>query len=140
MFALLAISLFVITGMVFAYRGDNSIQGPNASPERHEVMQQAFENLDYELWYQEMSKVNPNSRVLQVVNEDNFDIFVEAKNTDDVEKSQELRAQLGLNNGQGSKNGSGHMGQGRGKRMQQNNFVDSDNDGNCDNLNQRRNW
>lgn len=136
MFVLMAISLFVITGMVFAYRGDNSVQGPNANPERHEIMQQAFENLDYETWYEEMLKVNPNSRVLQVINADNFDTFVEAKNTNDIQRSQELRAQLGLNNGRGSRNGSGQMKKGR---MQKNNFADSDNDGNCDNLNQK-NW
>jgi len=39
-----------IAGSASAYRGDYTQQGPNYSEERHQLMEQAFENNDYNLW------------------------------------------------------------------------------------------
>jgi hypothetical protein len=95
-------------------------------------------NYDYDAWLTLMTEDGRHPRVVDMVTESNFATFVEAheagKLGDDV-KAAELRAELGLNNGIGPKDGSGHkgMGQGQGQRMQQNNFVDADNDGDCDN-------
>jgi len=123
--AILAIS------MVFAYQGDYSVKGPNYSEDRHEAMEQAFEDLDYETWYDLMTQDGRHPRVVDVVTEDNFATFVEAHEAaeaGDLETAKQLRSELGLNNGQGPKDGSGHrngyqnnqgsrMGQGKGSDL-----------------------
>jgi hypothetical protein len=114
-----------------AYRGNPEQTGPNYSPEKHEAMQKAFENKDYNAWKELM---NGRGRVTQVVNEQNFSRFAEMhklmleKKTDEA---NEIRKELGLGqgNGQGRGNGKG-MKQGSGRGA---NFVDKDGDGNCDN-------
>jgi len=124
---ILAISMvFVLSaGAITAYQGDTSVQGPYYSEERHEVMQQTFDNLDYNSWKALMEENPKASRVMQMVNEENFATFAEAHNAalaGDFEKAKELRASLGLNNGQGPKDGSGFragngMKQGSGQGM-----------------------
>jgi hypothetical protein len=117
--SVLALGLVALlgVGLVAAYQGDYSVKGPNYSEDRHERMEEAFENLDYDAWVALMSESGRMSRVLDVVNEDNFAIFVavhEAMKEGDMEKASELRAELGL--------GVGHMdanGFGRGKGMGQ---------------------
>lgn len=92
----------------FAYRGDPNVQGPNYSPERHEAMQKAFNNSDYNAW---KNLMQGKGRVTQVVNEGNFARFTEMHKlmlegkTDEANK---IRTELGL----GLKNGSG-QGQGQ---------------------------
>ena len=89
---------------------------------------------------------------LTVINEDNFDKFVElhnAKFAGDTDTVDEIRAELGLgqgrmNHGNNEARGMGHgprqgmKGQGSfGKHQGNSNggyFVDADNDGNCDNI------
>lgn len=99
---------------VFAYQGDPTVKGPNYSADRHEAMEQAFENNDYNTW---KSLMTGNGRVLQVVNKDNFSKFAKAHelaeegNTVEAQKiRQELG--LGLNNGSGTgcgaRNGNGN--------------------------------
>ena len=110
------------TGFVMAYQGDMSVQGPDYSDERHIAMTEAFENLDYAAWSTLMAD-RGNSRVTQVITEENFVTFVEMHNamvSGDSETAQELRAELGLgqgkmsgNNGEGRGSGSGQKGQGR---------------------------
>ncbi|MBT7705896.1 hypothetical protein HN747_00465 [archaeon] len=105
-------------GLVAAYQGDYSVQGPNYSDERHEAMEDAFDNLDYDAWVSLMSEDGRHPRVLNVVTEDNFVTFVEAHDAmedGDFDRAAELRAELGLNNGMGPKDGTGSkMGQGSG--------------------------
>ena len=143
--ALLVVGMVFSTGIVNAYRGDYSVQGPDYNKERHELMQTAFDSSDYNAWSELMSKSGRNSRVLEVVTQSNFETFVQAHEAGingDFQTANALRAELGLNNGNGPKDGTGFgksnsqgkgMGQGNGQKMQQNNFVDADNDGICDN-------
>ncbi len=139
-FALLALMVFGLVataGLASAYRGDYTVNGPDFSEERHTEMEKAFDSLDYESWKELMTGRAP--RVVEVVNEENFKTFVEAHEAGqngDTETAQKLSLELGLNNGIGPKDGSGQRaGRGQGKAGQgMQHFVDSDNDGNCDNL------
>ena len=131
--ALMVVGLIATTSLVSAYRGDYSVKGPDYNEERHEAMESAFESNDYGAWKEMMEGIGRQSRVLDAVNEDNFEIFVdahEAAEDGDYETAATLRAQLGLNNGQGPGDGSGFgkgtgqgdgMGQGKGQGMHQNN-------------------
>ncbi len=138
--AFLVVGLVFSTSLVNAYRGDYSVNGPNYTEERHEAMENAFDIGDYNAWVALMTENERNPRVVDVVTESNFHIFVqahEAGQNGDYETAAALRAELGLNNGNGPRDGTGFgrgMNQGQGQRMQQNNFVDADNDGNCDNI------
>jgi len=122
--------------MVFAYQGDYSLKGPDYSEERHETMEQAFDNLDYDAWVALMSESNRNPRVLEVVTEDNFAIFAEAHEAmenGNLELAQELRAELGLNNGIGPKNRTGfRSGKGMKQGLRQGSGMNDQ--GNCPNL------
>ena len=94
-----------------AYRGDPSVQGPDCSAERHEIMTEAFENNDYHTWKEQMQG---KGRVSQVVNEGNFARFAQAHKLAEegkLDEAKAIRQELGL--GLGLKNGSG---QGRQKR------------------------
>jgi hypothetical protein len=95
---------------VEAYRGDPSVKGPNYTAERHEAMENAFENKDYNAWKNLMQN---RGRVTQVVNKDNFARFAYAHELAEQGKIQEanqIRQELGL----GLQNGSGQgMGMGR---------------------------
>jgi hypothetical protein len=114
-FALAAVGLIGTMGVVSAYQGDPTEQGPNFDMALHAEKLVAFEERDYNVWKDLMEQEGANGRVLQVVNAENFNTFVEAHNAalaGDMEKSNELRAELGLNNGQGPKDGT-YYGQGR---------------------------
>ena len=116
---------------VSAYQGNASKTGPNYSPERHEQMEKAFENNDYNAW---KNLMNGKGRVSKVVNEGNFNRFSEAhKLTEEgkVDEANKIRQELGL--GQGDKNGQG-MGNGQRGQNQGGNFVDANGDGKCDRL------
>lgn len=112
-----ALTLAILAGSVVsasAYQGDPTVEGPNYTPERHEAMTQALENGDYETWKSLMESNVNQGRVLGVVNEDNFDQFVEAHNlalAGDLEGAKAKRAELGLGlrdgSGQGRGNGAG---------------------------------
>jgi hypothetical protein len=110
-FSVAAIGLVASGFMVSAYQGDPTKQGPDYNPDLHDLKVDAFEKGDYEVWRDLMLEQGRGAkRVLQVVNEDNFNIFVQAHNAQlegDFETANELRAQLGLNNGQGLKDGNG---------------------------------
>lgn len=110
----------LVVGVASAYRGDPPVQGPNYSEDRHEAVEQAFENGDYDAWKSLISENGRNGRVLEVVNENNFAQFAEAHKameSGDLVKAAEIRAELGLNNGNGPRDGTGFkqgsgMGQG----------------------------
>ena len=112
---LLGLSALVIGGAVIApqavlaYRGDPNVKGPNYTEERHEAMEKAFENKDYNAWKTLMAG---RGRVTQVVNAQNFAKFAQAHELAEQGKTDEankIRTELGL----GLHNGTG-MGQGMG--------------------------
>jgi len=91
------------------------VQGPNYSVDRHEAMEEAFENNDYEAWKNLMVG---NGRVMQVVNKDNFSKFAEAHELAEqgnTVEAQKIRQDLGLGLRNGSGSGAGSRdGNGRG--------------------------
>lgn len=114
-----------------AYRGDFNQAGPNYTPERHDQMEKAFENNDYNAWKNLMSG---RGRVSEVVNEGNFNRFAEAHRLMEEGKTDEaknIRQELGL--GQGGKNRQG-MGDGQRGQNRNGNFVDANGDGKCDRM------
>jgi len=99
--------LIALPKIADAYRGDPSVQGPNYSVERHEAMEKAFENNDYNAWKNLMQN---HGRVTQLINEDNFAKFAEAHKLAEQGKIQEanqIRQSLGLGLQNGSGQGSG---------------------------------
>ncbi len=99
----------VFAKQTFAYQGDPNKQGPNYSPERHEAMEKAFANNDYNAW---KNLMQDKGRVTQVINEGNFPKFAQAHKLTEEGKTEEankIRQELGL----GLRNGSG-KGQGMG--------------------------
>jgi len=118
--ALGIISLTAFTAQ--AYRGDYTQKGPYYSPERHEAMEQAFENNDYNAWKKLMEE-HSHGRVLEVVTEDNFEQFAQAHQLAKEGKYEEadaIRQELGLRTRKGV---SQHNGEHRmqGWRWQENN-------------------
>src|SRR3989338_6649130 len=108
----LALTLGVIgmsAGTALAYQGDPTVKGTNYSVERHEAMEKAFENKDYNAW---KNLMQGKGRVTQVINEKNFAKFAEAHKlalAGKTEEANKIRTELGL----GLRNGSG-QGQGQG--------------------------
>ena len=112
MLSLFALGMVALLGVGFvaAYQGDYSVKGPDYSEERQDAMHDAFDNLDYGTWVSLMTEFGRNPRVLTVVTEENFATFVEAHEAGeagDSDRAAELRAELGLNNGVGSRDGTG---------------------------------
>ncbi|MCK4822735.1 hypothetical protein KA005_43630 [bacterium] len=114
--ALVLGGLFIIPNTISAYRGDPDVEGPNYTEERHQEMEQAFENGDYQAW---SNLMQGKGRVIQVVNEDNFAQFAEAHELAEegkMDEARQIREELGLGLGDGS--GKGEMkGSGQGQRM-----------------------
>ena len=82
-------------------------------PERHDAIEVALEEGDYDAWKELMGD---RGRIAEVVTEDNFDTFAamhEAMEEGDTEEAAELREELGLGmhpqDGSGYQQGS-HMG------------------------------
>jgi len=117
-FGIFSIVALLGMSMVFAYQGDPNVQRPNFSEERHEAMQDAFDSLSYQDWYNLMTEDGRHPRIVDVITEDNFDEFVEARNATlngDSDALKEFRASLGLGLGQ-MKHGNGEaLGRGQGK-------------------------
>ncbi len=113
----LALTLGVIgmsAGTALAYQGDPTVKGPNYSVERHEAMEKAFENKDYDAW---KNLMQGKGRVSQVVNKDNFSKFAEAHELMEQGKTaeaQQIRQELGLGLQNGSGKGMGGAGMHRG--------------------------
>lgn len=84
-----------------AYQGNPNVKGPNYSIQRHEAMDKAFENKDYNAWKNLMQ-----GRATQVVNEKNFAKFAYAHELAEqgkLQEAQKIRLELGL----GQHNGLG---------------------------------
>jgi len=104
-----------------AYRGDYTKEGPNCTSERHEQMEAAFENNDYEAWKELM---NGRGRVTQVVNEDNFAQFAEAHQLaedGDYDGADKIREKLGLRTRDGQQTGNAYRNGGSGQGQNRNN-------------------
>lgn len=130
--ALVAGGLLLSAGMVGADGAPGVAYGPYHTNERHELMEKAFEEKDYEAWKVLMTEGSRRPRVVDVVTEDNFDEFAaahEAKEAGELEKAAAIRAELGLGQGRGKGYGRGY-----GRGMRGAGFVDEDGDGQCDNL------
>lgn len=115
-FGLLSLTVIALLGVSFvaAYQGDYSTKGPNYSDDRHEAMTLAFENVDYDAWVALMSESGRHPRVLDIVTADNFDKFVEAHEagrSGNFDRAAELKAELGLGNGVGPRDGTGFKGE-----------------------------
>lgn len=121
-----------------AYRGDAAQPGPNYTPERHESMEQAFENKDYAAWKNLMQENTRRGRVMDVVNEENFSKFAEAHELMEqgkIEEANQIREDLGLGLGHGKGQGRGmHRGYNSENRGQNlgGNFVDENGNEICD--------
>ena len=108
------------TSNVSAYQGDYTQKGPNCTPERHEAMEQAFENNDYQAWADLMEG---KGRVTQVIAQDNFARFSEAHRLaqeGNYDAADAIRQELGLRTRNGEKVGAGFRqgsGEGRGQGM-----------------------
>jgi hypothetical protein len=104
-----------------AYRGDYTQKGPNYNEERHQQMEEAFKNNDYNAWKELM---NGRGRVTQVVNESNFARFAEAHNLAQearYDEAEEIRSELGLRTRNGEPTGQGYgKGNGQGQMRNQN--------------------
>lgn len=71
-------------------------RGANFDPVRHEAMQEALENKDYQAWKQE---VDSRPRMTDFVTEENFDKFAEMHElmqAGDYEGAEAIRDELGL--------------------------------------------
>jgi hypothetical protein len=104
LFALTLGSLVAGSSLVKAYRGDPSLKGPDCTPQRHEAMTKAFQENDYSAWKDLMQG---KGRIISVINENNFSKFAQAHqlaSEGKLEEAQQIRAELGL----GQKNGSGN--------------------------------
>ena len=124
--ALAATGLLLSAGVVGATDVPSPGYGPYHNDERHELMEKAFEENDYEAWKALMTENGRRPRVVDVVTEETFGHFSEvheAMESGDLDLAATIRAELGL--GQGRGRGAGMLGAG---------FVDSDGDGECDNL------
>jgi len=117
----LGIAALVVGGAVLlpqavqAYKGDPSVKGPNYTVERHDAMEKAFTNNDYNAW---KSLMTGRGRVTQVINAQNFARFAEAHRLAELGKTDEankIRTELGLGLQNGSGQGQG-MGYGRTNR------------------------
>ena len=97
----------IASSSVSAYRGDYSVQGPEYSPERHAEMTEVMDSNDYEVWSKLMEG---RGRVTQVVNEENFSRFTEARRLAQegrYEEADAIREELGLRTRDDAKVGTG---------------------------------
>ncbi len=113
--ALVLGGLFTLPSVVGAYKGDLGVEGPDCTEERHQEMEQAFENNDFQAW---SNLMQGKGKVIQVVNESNFARFAEAHKLAEegkMDEAKQIRTELGLGLGNGSGNGQG-QGSGQGQR------------------------
>jgi hypothetical protein len=92
-----------------AYQGDPNTRAPWFSQERHDAMQKAFENNDYNAW-KNLSQENNNARVgwkFSKVTPENFPRFSEMHRLmkeGKFDEASRIRAELGLGNRGGKGN------------------------------------
>jgi hypothetical protein len=108
---LLGATALVISGFILnpaiteAYRGGPNTQGSNCTGERHEAMEQAFKNNDYNVWKE---LVSGEGRITQIISEENFARFAEAHRLAEegrLDEASQIRQELGF--GLGNRHGDG---------------------------------
>jgi len=105
--SLALIGALVVPQAILAYKGDPNVKGPNYTVERHEAMQEAFKNRDYNAWKAQM---NGQGRASQVINAQNFSKFAQAHDLAEqgrIAEANAIRSELGLGNGSGRGQGAG---------------------------------
>ncbi len=108
--AALAVFLTAGAATVSAYQGDYTQKGPDCTSERHDAMELAFNDLDYNAWQELM---DGKGRVTQVINESNFNRFAEAHQLaqdGNYEEANTIRQELGLRGKDGQRMGAGYRG------------------------------
>lgn len=108
----IALTGFAALNSASAFQGDYTKKGPNYTPERHEAMQTALNNNDYEAW---KNLMQGKGRVTEVINEQNFSKFAEAHKLAEegkFEQADAIRKELGLRTRDGQPTESGY-GQGK---------------------------
>jgi len=104
---LIAFAGFILTpSIVKAYQGDPNVKGPNYTEERHEAMEKAFENNDYQAWKDLMGD---RGHAKDVITAENFPKFAQVHQMmedGDVDGARQLRNELGLGLNNGHGNGS----------------------------------
>ncbi len=143
--AVFAISILSLG--VMAYRGNPDEKSPYYNEEVHQQLEDAMEAGDYDLWMsiREENNLPTKGKIFSVITEENFDKFValhEANEAGDVDTANAIKEELGLSQGMMKRGNSKGTGQGMNQqkmhgmqgRNNGGNFVDADNDGNCDNL------
>ncbi len=103
-----------LTEEQFNARAENYQQMQQRMQERAQLMEnaaEAIQNHDYAAWVEAVSSMDPQPAILEMVNEDNFDKFVELQNARmswDFETAKELSEELGIS-GQEYSMGFGRM-------------------------------
>jgi hypothetical protein len=94
------VAVIAVMGLVAysnAYQGDPNVEGPNYSPERHEQMEEAFENKDFEAWKDLMSE-RMGPRVVDLIDsQEKFEQFSEAHELMEegkIEEANQIREEL----------------------------------------------
>ncbi|OIP66545.1 MAG: hypothetical protein COV32_02490 [Candidatus Yonathbacteria bacterium CG10_big_fil_rev_8_21_14_0_10_43_136] len=103
-------------GTAFAYQVDPQAKGPNYSTERHEAMEKAFENKDFDAWIKALP-AQAQSKIGQKVTKENFANFSkihELMEDGKVDDAQALRQELGLGIHDGSGKCMGKQGMHKG--------------------------
>jgi len=108
--ALVVLSIAALVGVTYAYRGDGA-QGPNYNSAVHEQLETALEAGDYDAWLKIRQENNlpMRGKIFQVVNKDNFDMYVQLHKANlegDKEQADAIRIELGLGTGPGRRSGS----------------------------------
>jgi hypothetical protein len=108
--ALFAIAIVTSSMMVMAYRGSYGEKISEQDGDLCLEMNDAINEIDYRAWLEIKSRNGKSSRLINLITEENFPVFIESRSAfkeGDFERSSELRSSLGLNDGIGLKNGEG---------------------------------
>ena len=107
-----------VSGSALAFRGDFSKNGPNYTPEFEAQITEVMTNKDYQGWKKLIEERVGNSKVSEVITQDNFDRFVEAwklakegkiKEANTIRKDLELNAMHGDRGFTGERHGMHRM-------------------------------
>lgn len=93
-----AVIVFVVMVMTTSADSENGQKkGVNFKPENRDAIMQAIEDEDYSTWYSLVTANGSNPKILEYINESNFDKFAEMH--DYMKKANEIRDELGLPQG-----------------------------------------
>lgn len=118
-FLILAVFAIASVFVVSAYNLNS--QKADYSEEKHDLINLAFEENNYDLWYETMSADSLNKKILTKVNSDNFETFSnlrKAKLNGNEQLVDELKKELGF--------GGKHQ-----KKGQNKNHLKENSKGNC---------